>query len=122
LQTLILLAGVAVMPTVWLRDMSLLSYLSVGGIFASVALLGLVGWEAVAITGFPHDQPPLVTWPGVPISIGLFCFCFSGEAVMATRSIEGLLPRITPRAPRLWASHPACKRVAACVVLLLLLQ
>eukprot|EP00775_Hariotina_reticulata_P005906 gene5906-6147_t len=80
-QTLILLAAVAVLPTVWLRDMSLLSYLSVGGIFASVALLVLVGWEAVAITGFPHDQPPLVTWPGVPISIGLFCFCFSGHAV-----------------------------------------
>lgn len=77
-QTLILAAGLVVLPTVWLRDMSLLSYLSVGGIFASVAILGLVGWLGVATTGFTHTSPPLVTWPGVPVSLGLFCFCFSG--------------------------------------------
>jgi amino acid permease len=77
-QSLILVAAIVVLPTVWLRDLSLLSFLSVGGIFASLALLALVGWEGVAVTGFPHDRPPLVTWSGVPVSIGLFCFCFSG--------------------------------------------
>ncbi|KAF8064553.1 AVT1D [Scenedesmus sp. PABB004] len=80
-QALILLAALVVLPSVWLRDLSLLSFLSVGGIFASVALLALVGWEGVTITGFPHDRPPLVTWSGVPVSLGLFCFCFSGHAV-----------------------------------------
>lgn len=78
MQTLILLAALIVLPSVWLRDLSLLSFLSVGGIFASLALLFLVGWEGVAVTGFTHAKPPLVTWPGVPVSIGLFCFCFSG--------------------------------------------
>ncbi|KAF6258591.1 transmembrane amino acid transporter protein-domain-containing protein [Scenedesmus sp. NREL 46B-D3] len=80
-QSLILAAAIVVLPTVWLRDLSLLSFLSVGGIFASLALLVLVGWEGFAVTGFTHDQPPLVTWSGVPVSIGLFCFCFSGHAV-----------------------------------------
>jgi vesicular inhibitory amino acid transporter len=80
-QTLILLAALIVLPSVWLRDLSLLSFLSVGGIFASLALLFLVGWEGVAVTGFTHSQPPLITWPGVPVSVGLFCFCFSGHAV-----------------------------------------
>ncbi|WIA39259.1 hypothetical protein OEZ86_005381 [Tetradesmus obliquus] len=80
-QSLILAAAIIVLPTVWLRDLSLLSFLSVGGIFASLALLALVGWEGVAVAGFPHDRPPLVTWSGVPVSIGLFCFCFSGHAV-----------------------------------------
>eukprot|EP00879_Flechtneria_rotunda_P030651 GHRR01033314.1.p1 GENE.GHRR01033314.1~~GHRR01033314.1.p1 ORF type:complete len:491 (+),score=123.32 GHRR01033314.1:299-1771(+) len=80
-QTLILLAALVVLPSVWLRDLSLLSYLSVGGIFASIALLGLVGWEGATITGFTHSRPPLVVWSGVPVSIGIFCFCFSGHAV-----------------------------------------
>jgi vesicular inhibitory amino acid transporter len=78
MQTLMLLAALLVLPTVWLRDLSLLSFLSVGGIFASVALLGLVGWEGATVTGFTHQHPPFVTWPGVPVSIGLFLFCFSG--------------------------------------------
>lgn len=82
LQSLILAAAIIVLPTVWLRDLSLLSFLSVGGIFASLALLALVGWEGVAVTGFPHDRPPLVTWSGVPVSIGLFCFCFSGGCLL----------------------------------------
>lgn len=73
-----LLAALLVLPTVWLRDLSLLSFLSVGGIFASVALLALVGWEGATVTGFTHQHPPFVTWPGVPVSLGLFLFCFSG--------------------------------------------
>ena len=89
LQTLILLAALVVLPTVWLRDMSLLSYLSVGGIFASVALLALVGWEGATVTGFTHARPPLVTWPGVPVSIGLFCFCFSGRQLLLCPALSG---------------------------------
>jgi vesicular inhibitory amino acid transporter len=73
-----LVAALLVLPTVWLRDLSLLSFLSVTGIFASVALLALVGWEGAAVTGFNHDRPPLITWSGVPLSLGLYCFCFSG--------------------------------------------
>lgn len=80
-QTLVLLAALLVLPTVWLRDLSLLSFLSVGGIFASVALLALVGWEGTAVTGFTHQHPPFVSWSGVPVTLGLFLFCFSGHAV-----------------------------------------
>jgi hypothetical protein len=29
-----------------------------------------------AVTEISHDRPPLVTWSGVPVSVGLFCFCF----------------------------------------------
>jgi vesicular inhibitory amino acid transporter len=78
-QTLVLLAALLVLPTVWLRDLSLLSFLSVGGIFASVALLALVGWEGTAVTSFTHQHPPFVSWSGVPVTLGLFLFCFSGE-------------------------------------------
>lgn len=78
LQTMTLLSSLLILPTVWLRDMSLLSYISVGGIFASFLLIVLVGWEGVVVTGFTHTSPPLVSLSGVPVAIGLFCFCFSG--------------------------------------------
>lgn len=74
-----LLAALLVLPTVWLRDLSLLSFLSVTGIFASAALLALVGWEGATVTGFTHTAPPFMTWSGLPVSLGLFLFCFSGE-------------------------------------------
>jgi len=83
LQTLILAAALLVLPTVWLRDLSLLSFLSVGGIFASVALLGLVGWQGATVTGFTHTSPPIINWPGLPVSMGLFLFCFSGRRCSA---------------------------------------
>lgn len=76
-----LAAALVVLPTVLLRDLSLLSFLSIGGIFASVALLGLVGWEGAAVTGFPHTAPPFLIPSGLPVSLGLYCFCFSGHAV-----------------------------------------
>lgn len=84
-QTLVLLAALLVLPTVWLRDLSLLSFLSVGGIFASVALLALVGWEGTSVTGFTHQHPPFVSWSGVPVTLGLFLFCFSGESCFFSR-------------------------------------
>jgi hypothetical protein len=78
---MVLLSSVIVLPTVWLRDLSLLSFLSVGGIFASGLLVVLVGWAGATVTGFPHTHPPFVVPSGVPVALGLYSFCFSGEEV-----------------------------------------
>lgn len=80
-QSMVLLAALIILPTVWLRDLSLLSYISVGGLVASLALLALVAWEGVSFTGFTHTAVPLVVWRGVPTALGLYSFCFSGHAV-----------------------------------------
>jgi vesicular inhibitory amino acid transporter len=76
---MVLCAALVILPSVWLRDLSLLSFISVGGIFASLALIGLVGWEGGTVTGFPHTQPPLLLWSGIPVALGLYSFCFSGR-------------------------------------------
>lgn len=72
------LASLVVLPTVLMRDMSALSYVSVGGITSSVALAALVAWEGAAVTGFQHASMPLIRWDGVPLALGLYSFCYSG--------------------------------------------
>eukprot|EP00218_Dolichomastix_sp_CCMP3274_P002962 CAMPEP_0170156264 /NCGR_PEP_ID=MMETSP0033_2-20121228/62727_1 /TAXON_ID=195969 /ORGANISM="Dolichomastix tenuilepis, Strain CCMP3274" /LENGTH=281 /DNA_ID=CAMNT_0010393611 /DNA_START=78 /DNA_END=919 /DNA_ORIENTATION=+ len=75
-------AAAVVMPTVWVRDLSLLSYLSAGGVFASVAVVALVLTEGV-VPGGPgfHASTELFRARGVSTAIGLFSFCYSGHAV-----------------------------------------
>ncbi|KAH8945503.1 hypothetical protein BDL97_12G042900 [Sphagnum fallax] len=70
-----------VLPTVWLRDLSLLSYVSAGGVIASLLVIISVFWVgAVDGIGF-HHHGYLLNWSGIPVSIGLFGFCYSGHAV-----------------------------------------
>ncbi|XP_058207088.1 amino acid transporter AVT1A-like isoform X2 [Rhododendron vialii] len=51
-----------VLPTVWLRDLRVVSYLSVDGI------------------GF-HQKGEVVNWSGIPLAIGVYGFCYSGHSV-----------------------------------------
>uniref|UniRef100_A0ACD5ZAG0 Uncharacterized protein n=1 Tax=Avena sativa TaxID=4498 RepID=A0ACD5ZAG0_AVESA len=76
-----MLTALVVLPTVWLRDLRVLSYLSAGGViatllvFVSVALVGTT--EDV---GF-HQTGEAVKWSGVPFAIGIYGFCYSGHSV-----------------------------------------
>ena len=92
-KAMILLAACVALPTVLLRDMSLLSYVSVGGITSSVLLLGLVGWEGLAYTGFTAPGLPLLRWQGVPLALGLYSFCFAGEPACWPAWLLAVLPR-----------------------------
>ncbi|XP_051192098.1 amino acid transporter AVT1A [Lolium perenne] len=75
------LTALVVLPTVWLRDLRVLSYLSAGGViatlvvFVSVALVGTT--EGV---GF-HQTGEAVKWSGMPFAIGIYGFCYSGHSV-----------------------------------------
>ncbi|KAH9552907.1 hypothetical protein CY35_09G091900 [Sphagnum magellanicum] len=75
------LTAIFVLPTVWLRDLSLLSYVSAGGVIASLVVVISVFWVgAVDGVGF-HQHGYLLNWSGIPVSIGLYGFCYSGHAV-----------------------------------------
>lgn len=82
----ILVTTAIVLPSTWLPNMSLLSYLSAFGFAASVVL-----FLAVTYTGFSTQGPGSITraaaptalfhWQSTPLAIGLFMSGFAGHAV-----------------------------------------
>jgi len=76
-----ILTTIIVMPTTWLRDLSCLSYLSAGGVIASILGVICLFWVgAVDNVGFENKGTAL-NLPGIPIAIGLYGYCYSGHGV-----------------------------------------
>jgi len=51
-------AAAVMIPTLWLADLSSLSYVGALGALASLSLMGVVMYELVAVGGFPGTIPP----------------------------------------------------------------
>ncbi|TVU28851.1 hypothetical protein EJB05_20386, partial [Eragrostis curvula] len=75
------LFALVVLPSVWLRDLRVISYISAGGVFATLLVflsVSLVG--ATGNVGF-HMTGKAVKWDGVPFAIGIYGFCYAGHSV-----------------------------------------
>ncbi|XWS66184.1 hypothetical protein CRYUN_Cryun05aG0178200 [Craigia yunnanensis] len=76
-----LVATLAVLPTVWLRDLSVLSYISAGGVVASILVVLCLFWVGlVDQVGF-HNKGTTLNLSTLTVSIGLYGYCYSGHAV-----------------------------------------
>ncbi|KAK8987118.1 hypothetical protein V6N11_055431 [Hibiscus sabdariffa] len=76
-----LMTALAVLPTVWLRDLSVLSYISAGGVVASLLVVISLFWVGlVDQVGFHNKGTPL-NFASLPVAVGLYGFCYSGHAV-----------------------------------------
>lgn len=72
----------AVLPTVWLRNMSVLSYISAGGVIASVLVAICLFWIGlVDDIGFQIETTKTLNLSSFPVAIGLYGYCYSGHAV-----------------------------------------
>ncbi|KAK4274836.1 hypothetical protein QN277_018006 [Acacia crassicarpa] len=79
-----IVAALIIMPTVWLQDLSLLSYVSATGALASaVFLLSLLWNAALDGTGF-NGKGTVFRWSGIPNAVGLYAFCYSAHPVLPT--------------------------------------
>ncbi|XP_019433817.1 PREDICTED: vacuolar amino acid transporter 1-like [Lupinus angustifolius] len=75
-----LIATLAVLPTVWLRDLSVLSYISAGGVIASILVVVCLFWVGVEDVGF-HSKGTTINLTTFPVAVGLYGYCYSGHAV-----------------------------------------
>ncbi|XP_010490635.1 PREDICTED: vacuolar amino acid transporter 1-like isoform X2 [Camelina sativa] len=80
-QIFAILTTILVLPTVWLKDLSLLSYLSVGGVLASI-LLGLCLFWIGVVDGIGfHATGKVFDFSNLPVAIGIFGFGYSRHSV-----------------------------------------
>ncbi|GMN51030.1 hypothetical protein TIFTF001_020186 [Ficus carica] len=75
------LSTLAVLPTVWLRDLTVLSYISAGGVIASVLVVICLFWVGL-VDGVGFESTGTTLNLGtLPVAIGLYGYCYSGHAV-----------------------------------------
>lgn len=72
-----------VLPTVWLRNMSVLSYISAGGVFVTIILVISLFWIGLVDNiGFETETTKMLNLSTLPVSIGLYGYCYAGHAVL----------------------------------------
>lgn len=81
-------SATVMIPTLWLTDLSALSYVGALGALASVSLVGVVAFQLASVEGFPLESYPpgfestaLLHLTTLPVSFGLLAFVFAGHAV-----------------------------------------
>ena len=83
-QTCILLAAVIIMPTVWIDNLTTLSYVSATGIVATVVIAGSVVWSG-AFDGVGFNQKGVfLNWSGLPTSLSLYTLCYCNHPIFPT--------------------------------------
>ncbi|XP_057769501.1 amino acid transporter AVT1I-like [Salvia miltiorrhiza] len=83
-QAFTLIVGLVVLPTVWVDNMAILSYISATGVVASFVLIASILWSAVFDgIGF-HQQGTLLNTRGIPTAVSLYAFCYCAHPVFPT--------------------------------------
>ncbi|GJM93999.1 hypothetical protein PR202_ga10608 [Eleusine coracana subsp. coracana] len=83
-QLFTIATAVVVLPTTWLRDLSVLAYVSAVGLVASAALMASLVWAGVDEHGFHANGGNVLNLAGLPTALSLYFVCFSGHGIFPT--------------------------------------
>ncbi|XP_076920930.1 amino acid transporter AVT1C-like, partial [Bidens hawaiensis] len=108
---------IIVLPTVWLRDMTLLSYISAGGVFVTILLVICLFWIGLVDSiGFQTESTTVLNLSTLPVSIGLYGYCYAGHAVLP--NIYMSMEKKSQYPPVLLVSFTVCTFLYAGVAIL----
>ncbi|KAL5582290.1 hypothetical protein UlMin_014732 [Ulmus minor] len=83
-QCFVILVALVILPSVWLDNLSLLSYVSASGVLASAVILGSILWTgAFDEIGF-HQEGIALNLSGIPTAVSLYAFCYCAHPVFPT--------------------------------------
>ncbi|CAH2072700.1 unnamed protein product [Thlaspi arvense] len=81
----IVLVALIILPSVWLDNMRILSYVSASGVFASGLILASIFWVgAFEGVGFKNNDSEIFRLNGVTTSVSLYAFCYCAHPVFPT--------------------------------------
>ncbi|KFK25768.1 hypothetical protein AALP_AA8G157200 [Arabis alpina] len=84
-QMFIVLVAIIILPSVWLDDLKILSYVSASGVFASGLILASIFWVgAFEGVGFKNKDSEIFRLNGVTTSVSLYAFCYCAHPVFPT--------------------------------------
>ncbi|XP_065856595.1 amino acid transporter AVT1I-like [Euphorbia lathyris] len=80
-KSFILIVALVILPTVWLDNLIILSYVSASGVLASAIIIASIFW-AGAVDGVGFKQKgKLINWNGIPNAVSLYGFCYCAHPV-----------------------------------------
>uniref|UniRef100_A0A0E0C3Y0 Amino acid transporter transmembrane domain-containing protein n=1 Tax=Oryza meridionalis TaxID=40149 RepID=A0A0E0C3Y0_9ORYZ len=71
-QLFVLAAAAVILPTTWLKNLSMVAYVSAVGLVSSVALTASLVWAGVAGKGFHMEGSSLLNLSGLPTALSLY--------------------------------------------------
>ncbi|TKY53498.1 Vacuolar amino acid transporter 1 [Spatholobus suberectus] len=78
-----IVTSVALLPTVWLRDLRILSYVSACGVIATILVVLCLFWVCLVDNADIHAKGTTTTFnlATFPVAMGLYGYCYAGHAV-----------------------------------------
>ncbi|XP_024980788.1 amino acid transporter AVT1E-like [Cynara cardunculus var. scolymus] len=76
-----IISTLVILPTVWLRNLSLLSYISAGGVLTLATVVFCLLWLGVVDRIEYHPSGTALEVGSFPLAVGLVGFCYGGHSV-----------------------------------------
>ncbi|CAN1339386.1 Amino acid transporter AVT1C [Linum perenne] len=107
-----LMTTLAVLPTVWLRDLRVLSYISAGGVIASVLVVLCLFWAGLVNEVGISSKGTVINLGSLPVALGLYGYCYSGHAVFPNIYTSMARPNQYPLVLLVWTGDVTDRIIA----------